>query len=344
MDIFTQFANWLAYDLIGLNPAGKLGEGVHFFIEDTAKIFALLAVMIYVISLMRANLPVEKIRDFLVGRHRLIGYFIAALFGALTPFCSCSSIPIFLGFIAAGIPLGITMAFLVTSPMVNEAAVVILGGILGWQLTAIYVAFGIGAGFLGGIFFDAIGAEKWLANSLINSLTGNCCCAGEKKSTAPINENENQNASININATKKITWRERHEFAFGEVKDILRRIGLWVIFGIGIGAFLHGALPDNFIAQHLGDGKWWNVPAAVMIGIPTYASCNSVIPIIGALIQKGLPVGTAFAFMLSTAGASLPEFIMLKKVMAIKLLAVFAAYLLVFFTLCGWTLNYFYKG
>lgn len=322
MDIFTRLADSVAYRLLGLDPASHWGGSVHFFIEDTAKIFVLLAVMIYAIGLIRSNLPVEKIRAFLVGRNRFAGYFLAALLGAVTPFCSCSSIPIFLGFTAAGIPVGISMAFLITSPMVNEAAVAMLGGMVGWDLTIIYVLFGMGAGFLGGIFFDAVGAQRWLL-PLAPPAQKCCCCQEEKRAEPPA-----------------MTWRDRHIFAKNEVLDILRSIWPWVIGGIALGAFLHGFVPAEWISRYLGGGQWWTVPLAVAVGIPTYANATGVIPVVGALIQKGLPVGTAFAFMLATAAASLPEFIMLKKVMKIKMLVVFAVYLLIFFTLCGWFLNF----
>ncbi|MEA4862979.1 MAG: permease [Victivallaceae bacterium] len=319
MILFTKLADWLTYGVFGLGPATRLGGGVHFFIEDTTKIFVMLAVMIYCIGLIRAGLPVERIRAFLSGRSRFAGYILAVLLGAVTPFCSCSSIPLFLGFTAARIPIGITMAFLVTSPMINEAAVVMLGGMVGWKLTGVYVGFGMLAGILAGFFFDAIRADRFL-DVATPPACGCCGCSGSAAEPA-------------------VTWKFRHKFARKEVADIFRRIWLWVVGGIALGALLHGFVPDEFISQNLGGGQWWSVPLAVMIGIPSYANATGVIPVIGALIQKGLPVGTAFAFMLSTTAASLPEFIMLKKVMSIRLLIIFAAYLLVFFTLCGWTLN-----
>lgn len=323
MIIFTKLADLLAYGLFGLSPATRLGGSVHFFIEDTTKIFALLAVMIYGIGLIRAGLPVDRIRAFLSGRSRFAGYVLAALLGAVTPFCSCSSIPLFLGFTAARLPVGITMAFLVTSPMINEAAVVMLGGMVGWGLTAVYVAIGLLAGVSAGMFFDAIKAERFL---VADAPSGGCGCCG---------------CSESAGATA-ITWKARHRFARYEVAGIFKRIWLWVVAGIALGALLHGFVPDEFIAQKLGGGQWWSVPLVVVIGIPSYANATGVIPVIGALIQKGLPVGTAFAFMLSTTAASLPEFIMLKKVMSVKLLMIFAVYLLVFFTLCGWILNSIY--
>lgn len=325
MDPFKKLADLLTWNLMKLDPASHFGGGVHFFIEDTVKIFVLLAGMIYVIGLIRAGLPVEKIRSFLIGRNRFAGYFLAVLLGAITPFCSCSSIPLFLGFTAAGIPVGITMAFLITSPMVNEAAVMMLGGMVGWELTAVYVTFGMGAGFLGGIFFDIIKAERWLLPMESSQKKCSCSCS----------------VQVSI-GQEKITWKYRHIFAKNEVKDILKSIWLWVIGGIALGAFLHGFVPAQFITENFGGGQWWSVPLAVAIGIPTYANATGVIPVIGALIQKGLPVGTAFAFMLATAAASLPEFIMLKKVMRMNMLVLFAVYLLVFFTLCGWVLNYIY--
>jgi len=245
----------------------------------------------------------------------------------VTPFCSCSSIPLFLGFTAARIPVGITMAFLITSPMINEAAVAVLGGVVGWELTGIYVGFGMLAGIAGGFFFDAIKAERFLS---VEEPEKPCCCCSSGSKTAE------------SDTSPAITWRYRHEFARREVADIFRRIWIWVLIGVGLGAALHGFVPAEFITTYLGGGRWWTVPSAVLIGIPCYSNATGVIPVIGALIQKGLPAGTAFAFMLSTTAASLPEFIMLKKVMTLKLLAIFAAYLLVFFTLCGWLLNLVY--
>jgi len=324
MIIFTWLADYLAYSLLALSPDSKLGGGVHFFIEDITKIFFLLVIMIYIIGLIRASLPIERIRTFLTGRSRLAGYLAASLLGAITPFCSCSSIPLFLGFTAARIPVGITMAFLITSPMINEAAIVMLGGSVGWSLTAAYAGFGMLAGILGGFFFDAIKAERFLQ---AEPPPKKCCCgSGAAETGEPV-------------PSPAITWRYRHTFALQEVLDIVKRIWLWVVIGIALGAFLHGYVPAEWISENLGGGQWWSVPLAVLIGIPSYANATGIIPVVGALMEKGLPVGTAFAFMLSTTAASLPEFIMLKKVMTTKLLIIFAVYLLVFFTLCGWVLN-----
>ena len=323
-DLFTYLADWLTFSICRLESGTRLANAVHFFVEDTAKIFALLAVMIYVIAFLRAGVDANRIRDCLSGRSRFTCWFLAAMLGAVTPFCSCSSIPLFLGLTAARIPVGITMAFLITSPSVNEAAVIMLGGSVGWGLTAVYVLLGIMSGVLGGMFFDAIRAERMLAMEA--SIKPQSCCCGC--------ENSEKAAALSFGA--------RMAFAKTETKDIFRRIWLWVFAGIALGAGLYGYVPEGFISAHLGGGEWWTVPAGVAVGIPTYANVTSVVPVAGELIKKGLPVGTAFAFMLSTAAASVPELVMLKKVMSVKLLALFAGYLFVYFTVCGWILNLLY--
>jgi hypothetical protein len=318
LKVFTHLANWLTYDVIGFAEGSRAGDAVAFLLEDLPKMFFLLAVMIYIIGYVRAEVDAKRIREFLSGKNRFLCYFLASALGALTPFCSCSSIPLFLGFTAARIPIGITMAFLITSPTVNEAAVVILGGSLGWGLTSLYVALGMGAGVIGGMFFDAIGAERFLSKEGDRETCG-CGCG---KADA-----------------QKVS---RHSFAVRETREILRSVAPWVVCGIGLGAVLHGFVPEGFISAYLGGGEWWSVPLAVAVGIPTYANVTGIVPVAAALIEKGLPVGTAFAFMLPAAAASVPEFIMLKKVMSVKLLAIFAAYLLLFFTLTGWILNLAY--
>ena len=324
--IFTDLANWLVYGLLALSPETKLGEALHFFVEDTTKIFALLVVMIYVISLIRAALDVERVRDFLAGKHRFLGYSLGAMFGSVTPFCSCSSIPVFLGFTSAGIPLGITMSFLITSPLINEVAVLLLVSLLGWQFTVLYVLIGIAVGMLGGMFLDAIGAERWLQSFAADALK-----SGRNKqvadSAAPM---EKQTMAL----------KDRHEFAKEETREIFGRVWKWVFIGVGLGAALHGFVPDGWIEAHLGDKQWWSVPAAALLGIPLYSNATGVIPVMESLIVNGLPIGTTLAFCMSTVAASFPEFVLLKQVMQWKLLAILFAVLLVAFTLVGWFFNY----
>tara|TARA_B100001939_G_C16943381_1_gene619193 strand:- start:385 stop:1380 length:996 start_codon:yes stop_codon:yes gene_type:complete len=324
--IFTDLATWLIYDLAGLSSDTKLGSALHFFVEDTTKIFALLIVMIYVIALLRASLRVERVRDFLAGKTRGFGYVMASGFGAVTPFCSCSSIPVFLGFTSAGIPVGITMAFLLTSPLINEVAVLLLLSLLGWKFTLLYVLVGMFVGILGGIFLDMIKAERWLQDFAKKAL--------EQAQSQTAN-------SSNIDAAPKLSLKERHDFAKDETLDIFRRVWKWVIVGVGLGATLHGFVPDGWIEAHLGGGQWWSVPGAVLLGIPLYSNATGVIPVMESLILKGLPVGTTLAFCMSTVAASFPEFVLLKQVMQWRLLVILFILLLLSFSVVGWVFNLF---
>ena len=319
--IFTKLADWIVYSVCGMSPESKLGSGLHFFVEDTTKIFALLVVMIYLIAWVRAALNVDRVRDYLSGKHRVFGYVAAASFGAVTPFCSCSSIPIFLGFTQARIPIGTTMAFLITSPIINEVAIVLLGSLLGVKFTICYVVVGIGAGVVGGAFIDLIKAEKYLT-PLAESARGQTVGAG-RADTMP----------------EKMSFRDRHEFARDELKTIFSRVWKWVLVGVGLGALLHGFVPEQFVIEHLGAGQRWSVPAATLLGIPLYSNASGVIPVAESLLRKGLPVGTTLAFMMSTVAASFPEFMMLKQVMKPKLLLIFFLLLLTMFTAVGWVFN-----
>ena len=325
LQIFSEFASWIVYQLLGVSAETKLGDALHFFVEDTSKIFVLLVVMIYLIALIRASLNVEWVRDYLAAKHRGIGYLLGSGFGAITPFCSCSSIPVFLGFTSAGIPIGITMAFLITSPLINEVAVVLLLGLLGWKFTLLYIVVGMSVGILGGVFLDAIRSERWLQSFAADAL---------KKGR------QSEHRGIAPKGAAVMSLAERHQFARQEAMDIFGRIWKWVIIGVGAGAALHGFVPDGWIEAHLGDGQWWSVPAAVLLGIPLYSNATGVIPIIDSLITKGLPVGTTLAFCMSTVAASFPEFILLKQVMQWKLLAILFFMLLTAFTLVGWIFNF----
>lgn len=325
--VFTDFASWLVFTVFGLSPDTKLGDALHFFVEDVSKIFVLLIVMIYVIALLRASLKVEKIRDYLAGKNRGVGYLLGSGFGAITPFCSCSSIPVFLGFTSAGIPLGITMAFLITSPLINEVAVLLLISLLGWKFTLLYVVVGMTVGMLSGLFLDVIKAERWLQSFAAEALQ-----RGQQRSSA---------SSTNSTNEHRLTFSERHSFAKTEAMDIFGRVWIWVIVGVGLGAALHGFVPEGWIQSRLGDGQWWSVPAAVLVGIPLYSNATGVIPVMESLIKNGLPIGTTLAFCMSTVAASFPEFILLKQVMQWRLLALVFVILLVAFTCVGWIFNAF---
>jgi uncharacterized membrane protein YraQ (UPF0718 family) len=235
-------------------------------------------------------LNIERVREYLGGKNRIFGYFAAAAFGAVTPFCSCSSIPLFLGFTQARIPIGITMAFLITSPIINEVAIVLLGSLLGVKFMVCYVGVGILAGVVGGAFIDLIKAERYLT-PLADSARGMNVAAGQSATE------EN-----------KMTLKDRHEFAADELKIIFARVWKWVLVGVGLGATLHGLVPESFVLKHLGAGQWWTVPSATLLGIPLYSNASGVIPVAETLLNKGLPVGTTLAFMMSTVAASFPEF------------------------------------
>ena len=301
-----------------------MGGSIQFFIEDTTKIFFLLVLMIYAIALIRASMNIERVRDYLAKNNRFFGYFMGSTFGAITPFCSCSSIPIFLGFTSAGIPIGITMAFLLTSPLINEVAVLLLLSLVGWEITLMYVVIGMTVGIAGGIFLDLIRAEKMLQPFALKAYQTAELSGGEQ-SVKP-----------------KLSFRERHDFAKVELFEILNRVWKWVFIGVGLGAALHGFMPDSWFEQNLGSGQWWSVPAAVLAGIPLYSNATGVIPIMESLIVKGLPLGTTLAFCMSTVAASFPEFILLKQVMTWKLLAIIFLLLLFSFSLVGWLVNAVY--
>jgi len=322
--MIKQFADWLVFETMGLVPGTRSGEALNFFIYDTLKIFLLLIIMIYLIGLVRVSLPVERVRSYLAGKHRLVGYFLGSVFGAITPFCSCSSIPVFLGFISAGIPVGMTMAFLLTSPLINEIAVVLLLGLVGWKITLLYVMIGLAIGIFGGLFLDAIKAERLLQGFARKAYE------------------EGQHTQIEAVEKKRITMQERHQFAKRELSEVFGRIWVWVIVGVGIGAALHGFVPDTWFEANLGAGQWWSVPVATLVGIPLYSNATAVIPVMESLIVKGLPLGTTLAFCMSTVAASFPEFVMLKQVMQWRLLVIVFLMLLTSFTIVGWVLNAIY--
>ncbi len=316
-------SQWLTYGLLRIAEGSHLGASVEFFFYDTAKILLLLVALIYGIAWIRASLNVERVRDYLAGKQRGFGYFLGASFGAVTPFCSCSSIPLFLGFISARIPMGITMAFLITSPLINEIAVVLLWGLLGWKFTVVYVVVGMLAGILGGWFMDSIKAERWLQSFVLEAMNN-----------APAHQIITESGEI-----QKLTIRQRHAFAYSETAMIFKRVWKWVLVGVGIGAALHGFVPDNWFAENFGANEWWTVPAAVLVSVPLYSNVTGIIPIMESLLTKGLPLGTTMAFCMGAVVASIPEFMMLKQIMTFKLQATFILYLWVMLNIVGWLFN-----
>ena len=314
--MFDTIATYIVFHLLGLDPAVRGGAALHFFIADTLKIFALLLIVIYVMGLLRALLSPERVREYVRNKPRWLARSTAITLGAVTPFCSCSSVPLFIGFVEAGIPLGVTFSFLIASPMINEVAAVILVGILGWKLAALYVASGLAVAYLGGIAMERFRPERWVEEYVWNIHMG--------QSNLPQPDR---------------SFRGRHRYALGEVKEIVGRIWKWVLAGIAVGALFHGYVPEQWVTDHLGGDAWYTVPAAVLLGVPLYSNATGVIPIAEAMLGKGVALGTTLALMMSIAALSLPEMLILRRVIRWPALALYAAVLAVAFTLVGWGFN-----
>lgn len=301
--------------LVGLDAARGLGAALHFFVYDLLKVVVLVAAVAFIMALIRGALPHDKLRAKLEGRGgRLLGYPAAALFGALTPFCSCSSVPIFLGFVQARFPIGVAFAFLITSPLVNEIAVALMAATFGWKLALAYTAAGVGLGITGGLVLSVAGAERWL-------VPGATAAPDEDDEPPP------------------------HGFK-GRVVDaadtswyILCKIFPWLIAALVLGAGLHGFVPDDFFERLFAGRGSWTVPLAALAGLPLYVSANATIPLLEAFVAKGVPLGTALAFLLSAVGVSFPELVLLRSVMTLRLILAFAVVVLVGTTAIGWLFN-----
>ena len=285
-------ADWLTYSAFQIIPETLLASAVNFFIFDTIKIILLLLVIIFSVSIIRSFLPPEKIRNILSHEKKYVGNFLASLLGIITPFCSCSAVPLFLGFVQAGVPLGTTFSFLVASPMINEVALVLLLGMFGWKIALLYIV----SGLLIAIFAGMV-IEKMDVRSLVEEFALN----GNGK---------------NLNLPE-LNWKERIEYAKTYTLDIVKKVWIYVVIGVGLGAWIHGYVPADFLAQYAGSGRWYAVPLAVLIAA-------GVIPLVGALTEKGVAMGTALAFMMAVTALSLPEFMILKKVMKTRLILLFA--------------------
>jgi uncharacterized membrane protein YraQ (UPF0718 family) len=309
-------ADKLTYEVIGISPDTRLAASVNFVIYDIMKIFVLLAVMIFVVSYLRTYITPERTRQVLGSKQGLKYYFLASLIGTVTPFCSCSSVPIFIGFVEAGVPLGVTFAFLITSPLVNEAAVAALWATLGLKATVLYVISGVALGVLGGYLIGLLKLEKYVEDFVYKMKVG-------KQST------EDQ----------KLTMKERAEYAFESVKDIVGRVWIYVIIGVSIGGIFHGYAPEGILEKYAGKDNLLAVPIAVLIGVPLYSNVMAMIPIIESLIGKGLPIGTALAFLMSVTAVSLPEMIILRKVLKKELIAIFVSIVAVSIIFTGYLFN-----
>ena len=318
LEIFTKLADW-AIVKMDLSRETNFGEVVHFFIEDSTKIFVLLYVLIFVISLFRSQLSPERVREYLSGKSRCAGYFLAVFLGVVTPFCSCSSIPLFMGFVAAGVPFGVSVAFLVSSPLISEiAAIMLLGmGTFGVYIVSIYILTGTLISVLAGYLADRFKLGRFLALEIPQTPPVACSCSSLREKTTAL-------------------LKYANSYAFNTVKSL----AIYILLGLSLGAFMHGYIPQEFFVKYLGSDNLLAVPIAVIAGIPMYASQAGIVPLVQVLLEKGVPVGTALAAFMSIATISLPEMMMLKRIFRVKLVAIFILYLFIAFVFTGYILTF----
>ena len=310
------FSHFVVFSILKLSPGTRLSGTLEFFIYDVLKIFLLLSVIIFIVSTIRSYFPPEKTKRILSHKREFIGNVFAALLGIVTPFCSCSAVPLFIGFVEAGVPLGVTFSFLISSPMVNEVAVVLLWGLFGWKMAIIYMSAGLSVAIIAGFIIGKLKLEKWVEEYVykIQSLGA-------------------------VVSEAKQTFKDRLVYARSNTAEILQKVWLYVIIAIGIGGFIHGYAPDDFLARYAGNGNPLAVPLAVAIGVPLYSNAAGVIPIVYALMEKGMSMGTVLAFMMAVTALSLPEMIILRKVIKIPLLVVFVSIMTVTIIAVGYLFN-----
>ena len=323
-DWLQNISDWLVYSMIGLNEQSRLGQTLNFFIYDSVKILILLFLITFIMGIVNSYFPIERIRNFL-SRKKLYGleYFFASLFGAATPFCSCSSVPLFIGFVKGGIPLGVTFAFLVTSPLINEAAIAIFIGAFGLKVTAIYTISGILLGVISGMVLGKLKLE-YLLTDWVKDVWRNA-------------EKENDRFK-----SEKLPFAKRVPFITNDALGIIKSVAIYVLIGIAVGAGMHGYVPEGFFEQYIGKDTWYTVPLAVILGVPMYANAAGIIPVIQVFTAKGIPLGTSLSFMMAVVGLSIPEAILLKKVMTGRLIAIFFSVVTVCIIISGYLFNFLF--
>ena len=314
-DWLVNLSSIFVFDILGLVKGTKLADAVHFFIFDTIKIFILLIVIVYLITFLRSYFPLEKIRVYLSGKNKIIGHILASIFGIITPFCSCSAIPLFLGFLQARIPLGVAFSYLVSAPLSDPVVFALLISMFSWKIAVLYVAFGVIISIVVGLIIGAMNMEKEVLIEV-----------------KPLD---------NISYTEDGTlFKHRIKESWDYSVDIFKKIYLYIIIGVGVGAFIHGFIPEDFISKYAGGDVWYAPIVAVIAGIPMYSNELGILPIIEVLIQKGVLIGTALSFMMAIVALSLPEAMILKRVISIKLIGIFFGVVGLAILLTGYTLNY----
>ena len=312
--MLKSFADYIVFTLIGLVPGSRSGEALDFFIYDTLKIFLLLTTIIFVVAIIRSSFPPEKTKRMLSHKREYVGNILAALLGIVTPFCSCSAVPLFIGFVESGVPLGVTFSFLISSPMVNEVALIMLWGLFGWKIALIYIGTGLLVAVVAGILIGRLKMEKYVQDYVWKMQVGN--------------------SEIAI-----MTFREKLDYAREYTLGLLKKIWPYVVVGVGLGAFIHGYVPADFLARWAGPDNIFAVPVAVALGGPLYSHAAGVIPIVHALMEKGMAIGTVLAFMMAVTALSFPEAIILKNVLKTRLLATFFGTVAVAIVLVGYLFN-----
>ena len=314
--VLPKVSSWLTYNLLPIENGSHLGSSVEFFLYDTPKVMMLLFLVVFGVGIIRSFFTPEKTRAFLSGKSEFAGNILAALLGIITPFCSCSAVPLFIGFVTAGVPLGVTFSFLIAAPMVNEIALGLLYGLLGWKVAAIYMGTGlfiaIGAGWVIGRLKLENHIEDWVTQTNVTGVTME---------------------------EEKLTWNDRIVYGWDAVKEIIGRVWIYVIIGIAVGAGIHGFVPSGVMASIMGKGSWWSVPLSVVIGVPMYSNAAGIIPVVEALLGKGAALGTVLAFMMSVIALSLPEMVILRKVLKPKLIATFIGVVASGILLVGYLFN-----
>jgi uncharacterized membrane protein YraQ (UPF0718 family) len=314
--LIQPLANWLAFSVLGFAQDSHLGQSLAFFLYDVPKIMLLLSGMIFLISIIRTFFSPERTRALLGGKRQGLGNVLAAILGIVTPFCSCSAVPLFIGFVESGIPLGVTFSFLVATPIINEVALVLLFGLFGWQVAGLYVASGLMIAILAGLIIGRLNMERY-----VEDFVWQIHSKGEAEG-------------------ETLTWPKCIERAWDSVGEIIKKIWLYVVIGIAIGGVIHGYMPQAALAGIMGKRAWWSVPAAVLIAIPLYSNAAGIIPIVSALMEKGAALGTVLAFMMSVVGLSLPETIILRRVLKPQLIAAFIGVIAVAIILTGYLFNW----
>jgi uncharacterized membrane protein YraQ (UPF0718 family) len=314
-DYLQMFADWVTYSVLGLVQGTPLASSVNFFIYDSIKVTLLLAVIVFLVAIVRTYITPQRVKKWVGGRTEGVGNVVAAVLGIPTPFCSCSAVPLFIGFVESGVPLGITFSFLIASPLINEVAAAMLLAMFGWQIALLYIVSGLIIAIVAGIIIGRLHLE-----GEVEEFVWKC--------------------KMHDQPEKVMTWKDRLTFAKNESKDITQKVLPYILIGIAIGAIIHGYAPADFLVNIAGQNNPLAVPIAVLIGIPLYSNAAGMIPILEVLTSKGMAMGTALAFMMAVIGLSLPEMIILRKVIKIKLILIFAGILFVAFTMTGYLFNW----